>query len=71
MKKKYSNYRDSKYEWLREFPSHWSYGRLRYLCDITTGERDTINQTDNGKYPFFVRSQDVKKIDTFSFDGES
>ncbi len=71
MRKKYSEYKILGLEWLYEYPIHWKSGRLRYLCDITTGEKDTINQTDDGEYPFFVRSKDVKKIDTYSFDGEA
>ena len=36
-----------------------------------TGGQDTINRLDNGKYPFYVRSQTVERIDTWSYDGEA
>ena len=52
-------------------PAHWRGSRLRYLADIATGERDTIDREDNGKYPFFVRSQTVERINTWSFDEEA
>ena len=52
-------------------PAHWDVRRLRYLAHITTGERDTIDRKDDGNYPFFVRSQNVERIDTWSFDGEA
>ena len=58
-------------EWLGDVPAHWEVRRLRSLAKITTGGQDTINQRDDGKYPFFVRSQTVERIDTWSFDGEA
>ena len=58
-------------EWLGDVPVHWEVRRLRSLAKITTGGQDTINQRDDGKYPFFVRSQTVERIDTWSFDGEA
>lgn len=58
-------------EWLSDVPAHWEVRRLRSLAKITTGGQDTINQRDDGKYPFFVRSQTVERIDTWSFDGEA
>lgn len=41
------------------------------LAKVTTGGRDTQNKVDDGKYPFFVRSQSVERIDTYSYDGEA
>ena len=58
-------------EWLGEVPEHWEVRRLRSLTTIGTGARDTINRRDDGRYPFFVRSQTVERIDTWSFDGEA
>ncbi|EGQ9656741.1 restriction endonuclease subunit S [Vibrio parahaemolyticus] len=62
--------KDSGVEWLGEVPEHWSVIRLRFLCDITTGSRDTQDAKENGQYPFFVRSEKVQSIDTYSFEGE-
>jgi type I restriction enzyme, S subunit len=45
--------------------------RLKFLAHIKTGGRDTADRIDGAPYPFFVRSQTVEHIDTFSFDGEA
>ena len=45
--------------------------RLRTLARVTTGGRDTIDRVDGGRYPFFVRSQRVERINSFSYDGEA
>ena len=58
-------------EWLGDVPEHWNLRRLRSLASIRTGGQDTINRLDNGKYPFYVRSQTVERIDTWSYDGEA
>ena len=58
-------------EWLGDVPAHWEVRRLRTVASIGTGGRDTINRRDDGKYPFFVRSQTIERIDTWSFDGEA
>ena len=63
--------KDSGVEWLGDVPEHWDVRRLRTLAHISTGGKDTINRVDDGKYPFFVRSQTVENIDTWSFDGEA
>lgn len=58
-------------EWIGRIPKHWEVRRLRFLCDFLTGDKDTINRVDNGKYPFFVRSPQVERINSYSFDGEA
>lgn len=63
--------KDSGIEWLGKIPEHWSLTRMRYLCDIGTGGKDTENREDDGEYPFYVRSQTVERISTYSFDGEA
>ena len=63
--------KDSGVEWIGEVPAHWQVLRTRFLCDMTTGGRDTQDATDDGAYPFFVRSQTVQRIDSWSFEGEA
>jgi type I restriction enzyme S subunit len=58
-------------EWLGDIPEHWELKRMRYICEITTGGRDTENREDDGLYPFYVRSQTVERISSYSFDGEA
>lgn len=63
--------KDSGVEWLGEIPEHWIIKKLKYLAEIKTGGKDTENKDDEGKYPFFVRSQTIERISTYSFDGEA
>ncbi len=58
-------------KWLADVPEHWEVRRLKSLAAIGTGGRDTINRKEDGLYPFFVRSQTVERIDTWSFNGEA
>lgn len=41
------------------------------ICKLTTGNKDTQNKIDDGKYPFFVRSQTIERINSYSHDGEA
>lgn len=69
--KRYDEYKDSGVEWVGEVPRHWEVVRTRYLCNLCTGNKDTINRVDDGKFPFYVRSPKVERINTYSFDGEA
>ena len=63
--------KDSGVEWIGEVPEDWEVMRMRYLCSITTGNKDTINRVEDGLYPFYVRSPKVERINTYSYDGEA
>lgn len=54
-----------------EIPEDWEIHPIESLCSITTGSRNTQDSVDDGAYPFFVRSQTVEKINSYSFDGEA
>jgi len=41
------------------------------FAKVTTGGKDTQNKIEGGAYPFFVRSQTVERINSYSFDGEA
>lgn len=69
--KRYDKYKDTNVKWLGKIPEHWGISKLKYLSDIGTGDKDTINKEENGIYPFFVRSQNVEKISTYTYDGEA
>lgn len=69
--KKYDSYKPSGIDWIGEIPSHWDVQRMRYLCDIITGDKDTINRVEDGAYPFYVRSPQIERINSYSFDGEA
>lgn len=69
--KRYEKYKDSGVEWIGQVPEDWEVNKLKNLCSIGTGDKDTIDKEDNGLYPFFVRSPIVEKISTYSYDGEA
>ena len=62
--------RDSGIPWLGEVPEGWNTLRLRFLCDITTGDSDTQDASPEGKYPFYVRSPIIERSNHFTFEGE-
>ena len=54
-----------------EIPEDWGYDYIANVARITTGSKNTQDRVDTGLYPFFVRSQTVERIDSYSFDGEA
>ena len=58
-------------EWLGDVPEHWEVKKMRFICDVQTGGRDTEHAVVDGEFPFFVRSQVIERINTKSFDGEA
>lgn len=53
------------------YPKDWKYDIITNIADITTGCRDTQDNKVNGRYPFFVRSPIVERIDVADFDCEA
>lgn len=41
---------------------------LSQIADIGTGNSNTNEELEDGKYPFFVRSQEVRRKNTFEYD---
>lgn len=41
------------------------------LADVTTGNSNTVDATDDGQYPFFDRSRVIKRSDKYLFDCEA
>ncbi|MFN3365927.1 MAG: restriction endonuclease subunit S [Exiguobacterium mexicanum] len=58
-------------QWLESIPESWRLLKLKFLCDINTGSRDTQDKLPDGKYPFFVRSPHVEGLNEFSHDEEA
>lgn len=52
-------------------PEDWDFDNIENLARITTGGRNTQDRVDDGQYPFFVRSQTVERINSYSYDGEA
>lgn len=44
---------------------------LSDIAEIGTGSSNTNEELENGKYPFFVRSQEVRSKDEYEFDEEA
>lgn len=51
-------------------PDDWEVKEIKEFADVTTGNKNTQDAQENGKYPFYVRSPIVERINTFSFDSE-
>ena len=53
------------------YPANWKFDIITNIADITTGCRDTQDNKVNGRFPFFVRSPIVERIDVADFDCEA
>lgn len=62
--------KDSGVETIGRVPSHWRHTRLKYLCQIQTGNEDTQNANPEGEYPFYVRSPIIERCKRYTFEGE-
>lgn len=62
--------KDSGVEWIGMIPEGWNKCRLKYLCTIQTGNKDTQDAETDGKYQFFVRSPIIERSNSWTFEGE-
>ena len=53
------------------FTGEWESIHLGNVSKIKTGDKNNEQKAEDGKYPFFVRSQQVERINTYSYDGEA
>ena len=53
------------------FSGEWEVKKLGNISDIRTGKKNNDDKSNDGIYPFFVRSQTVERINSYSFDGEA
>ena len=53
------------------FSGEWVEKTLGKISHIKTGSRNNQDKVEDGEYPFYVRSQSVKRIDTYSYDEEA
>ncbi len=54
-----------------ELPKGWKFVTLENLATVSTGSKDNKDKIEGGKYPFFVRSQTIERINSYSYDGEA
>ncbi|NLJ18432.1 restriction endonuclease subunit S [Globicatella sulfidifaciens] len=64
-------YTNSGIEWLGHYPKDWEILKLKYLCNIDTGSKDTQDKIDDGLYPFFVRSPHIERLNEYTHDEEA
>ncbi|MCT3480566.1 restriction endonuclease subunit S [Lactobacillus delbrueckii subsp. bulgaricus] len=50
------------------FSNEWEHCKLGDVADITTGSRNHQDSVTDGKYPFFVRSDKVERLNEYDFD---
>ena len=63
-KKQYEYYRDK----LLTFNDDIEWKNLSEIAEIGTGSSNTNEEIENGKYPFFVRSQEVRSKNEYEYD---
>ena len=51
-------------------PDDWEVKEIKDFADVITGNKNTQDAVENGKYPFYVRSPIVERINDYSFDSE-
>jgi type I restriction enzyme, S subunit len=56
---------------LPEFSGEWETKRLGDLAHIKTGTRNNEDKAEDGQFPFYVRSENVERINTYSHDCEA
>ena len=56
---------------LKGFSGEWVEKKLGDIADIRTGKRNGDENVIGGLYPFFVRSQEVLRINSYSYEGEA
>ena len=52
----------------KNFSDAWEQRKLGEVAEIKTGSRNHQDSVDNGKYPFFVRSEKVERLNEYDFD---
>ncbi len=53
------------------FNERWTPRTLGAVSNIKTGKKDNKDKVESGEYPFFVRSPNIERINSYSFDGEA
>jgi type I restriction enzyme S subunit len=53
------------------FKGEWAVKRLGDVAHIKTGGRNNEDKIEDGEYPFFVRSDNVERINSYSYDCEA
>ncbi len=54
-----------------KFHDEWTTSILGNFSEINTGDKDLKDKSEKGKYPFFVRSKKIERINSYSYNGEA
>ena len=52
-------------------PEDWKVEKIDDVLKVSTGSKNTQDKLKDGKYPFFVRSQTIERINSFAYDCEA
>jgi type I restriction enzyme S subunit len=52
-------------------PDDWKVEKIDDVLKVSTGSKNTQDKLKDGKYPFFVRSQTIERINSFAYDCEA
>lgn len=64
--KQKEGYKHTEIGWI---PQDWDVDTISNISIISTGNKNTQDKIINGKYPFFVRSSKIERINSYSYDG--
>jgi type I restriction enzyme S subunit len=53
------------------FTDAWEQRKVKEICSISTGKSNTQDKIDDGKYPFYVRSDIVEHSNRYLYDEEA
>lgn len=53
------------------FTGKWKKEKIENISSIQTGNKNTEDKIEGGKYPFYVRSSIVERIDSYTYDEEA
>ncbi len=68
---RYSSYRPTSIQWLKEIPSHWEEKRLKYIVSIKSGDAIRNQQlSDEGEYPVYGGGQCIGYSDRYNTTAE-
>jgi type I restriction enzyme S subunit len=56
---------------LEGFEGEWEETTLSELAHIQTGSKNNQDKVEGGFYPFFVRSPNIERINSYSYEGEA
>jgi len=63
-----SKFKQTEIGWI---PEDWKVKSVEEVVTISTGSKNTQDRVSDGKYPFYVRSQTVERINSYSYNCEA